>query len=214
MALSGGWVFLGGTPYLISSKRFSAGAWGIVFQGNGTAAAFVECLKDASGATVTQRSGVFAYNGNGYSMAAACNTGESLVGGGIGVQSGQVPFNFLAGGSNSTWTATVVLPGTPGLPLAIYAECLAYANAHVTSTPLAAATPEANSTPTPRGYAFAGCPSGSTPSGGGFNNSKNSVGAFFLGDVVTASYPTGNGWEVWSQGYPGSTAFAQCVSFS
>jgi hypothetical protein len=182
----------------------------------------VECLKDAPGATVTQRlKDVMAPAGALASGAASCNAGEVLVGGGFtGVSgpSGVEIYNFMASGG-SQWGGYAFNHSAFAAPITFYAECLAYPGAHSNQTAVAQSSVPAGGAVTTRSHPCAG---GTYVSGGGFADDEHAtIYTMFVSDQgVQNGQPIApdTTWGVQLQSAPGYSnllnAYAMCLSFS
>jgi hypothetical protein len=168
LALSGSWA----VPYasgatIQRSARSGTRGWAIsvAHTSDMLATSYADCLKDAPGATITERSASYSAPANTIKYAQiVCHTGEVVVGGGFATQIG-VEITASAGNSAplTGWAVFGLNHGTSPASFSAYVECLTYAkarssqNATVSSTIAAGSTGSATSSP---------CPSGANMTGG------------------------------------------------
>jgi hypothetical protein len=175
IALSGSWGIVNdATARPLSSFRTSARGWDVYVTHTATLTVktYVECLKNAPGATIVERkiTGIVAPGGT-VSLIAQCNAGEIVVGGGFGGASGLEVYNSTAN-SGSEWLGHVANHngGAISSTVDILAECLKFQNAQSSLTLYkqisipSGAVSQVVSNP---------CPSGQFVSGGGFVDSQN-----------------------------------------
>jgi len=213
VALSGGWATSpsGGTGvHVYNSSRSGTDGWNIFAYHVGATLvnAYVECLANASGATIIQRSASQAFANYGASWDGAypstsCNAGEKMVGSGFAIDPRESLVSSQPYGS-STWQLSVYGPTSfAGTSATLLVECLTYSAAHISFTP----------SPNSGGLVSvtAACPSGATASGGGFVLDPNAANS----SLIPTMHATSSGWQVYIT--PASTsmnAYAACVAFS
>ena len=110
IALSGSWGIVNdATAKPLSSFRTSSQGWDVyvTHAATVTVKTYVECLKNAPGATIVERkvTGIVAPGGT-KSLIAQCNAGEVVVGGGFGAVAGLEVYNSTAN-SGSEWLGYV-----------------------------------------------------------------------------------------------------------
>jgi hypothetical protein len=212
VALSGGWATNSGDGtgvHVYNSSRNGTGGWNIYAYHVATTLvnAYVECLANASGATIIQRSASQALANYGASWdgaypSASCNAGEKIVGSGFTMDIRDSVQSTQPGGS-SLWGLAVYGPTSlRGASVTLYIECLTYSAAHISFTP----------SPINGGLSTvtAACPSGATASGGGFDIDPNAA----LSSLIPAMHAN-NGWQVYITPFSTSMgAYAVCVAFS
>ena len=211
IALSGGWATTNRSDlFVYNSSRSGTGGWQVYVSHSSPllANAYVECLRNAAGATIVQRlTQVPVAPGDINSATAACNAGEVLVGAGYALNNGLELYNF-APASATQWRGYARNHGTMTGLLNIYVQCLTYGSAHNSTATVNFSSIAAGAT----GSTVSGaCPSGSVVSGGGFADSE---GAFIY--TMSAS---GNGttWTVYLYADGGRTeqlnSYAMCLAF-
>jgi hypothetical protein len=132
---------------------------------------YVECLANASGAVVTQRSasGSAPANANGV-VTAACDSGEILVGGGFDLSASTANLELRTDNpqvfeSAGWWGIYAMNHDTAVHPVTAYAECLS----NVSATPAYPGYQGTYVYASQTGGVEVSCPSGSVPAGGGLD---------------------------------------------
>ncbi len=169
-----------------------------------TVTAYVECLRNAPGAVVTQRpttqnlapTPTNTFNDNLGGTISLCDPGETLVGGGFDLGAPTANLELEA-----TWPRNDVLPvqmwvfsvrnyDTVAHSITHYAECLS----GVTVT---ASYPRQDGSPvyaSQTGSASVSCPTGAALAGGGFQYRMHSPGPSRLGNLFSL-HATASGWQ-------------------
>jgi hypothetical protein len=208
VALAGGWSSNGSTPIYNSSH--SGTTWRVfpLSSGGTLTHAYVMCLKNDPGASVTTRvvhvtvgAGT---TGNG---SVACHSDEVVVGGGYANPDSSIEiYNFTAMGNG--WGGYAVNPSTAANIVTFSAECLTSpGNPQVNFTSPATISINAGASAGTQ----VSCPSGSLLSGGGFADQENAV-------VYNSSPTNGSTWEadLTNNGTASTelSVYAMCLSFS
>jgi hypothetical protein len=199
LALSGGWA----VPYtsgatIYRSARSGTRGWAVYVNHPSSVlvTSYAECLKDASGAAMAERSALVSIAPNAADRAyPKCHAGEVVVGGGFAfdVHTDVGLDVFRENSSDTQWWGQALNYGTTTTLATVYAECLAYSGATMHATAL-----------TQSGIIAAGgvsstdslaCPSGYFTSGGGF---EDDAGAFVY-DMQTQLVlgDSGGSYRVW-----------------
>lgn len=170
IALSGGWGLVGDASAApLSSFRTSTRGWDIYATHSATitVTTYVNCLKNASGASITERkeTGIVPPGGTA-TIIAKCNAGEVVVGGGFGGPAGLEIYNNSAN-SGTDWLGYVANHngGSISSTYDVLAECLTYPNA---STSLTIGKQISVSNGTSNQVTSNTCPTGQFVSGGGY----------------------------------------------
>jgi hypothetical protein len=205
VALSGGWATNGTAPAYNSTR--DGNGWRIFPQGTSVLTnAYVMCLQNDPGASVTERSQHLSVNANSTgTLIVPCNPGEVAVGGGFANPSAPdveiYNFTYMGSGwggyaANHTGSAQVVT---------FYTECLTAPGAQVTFTSPASTT----LAPGASGGTQVSCPGGTLLSGGGFVDDENAI-------VYNSSPNSGSTWgaDLTNQGSSGNLleVSAMCLS--
>ena len=169
-ALSGGWsIPAHAGAFVSSSVRASVASWAVYVRHGSLlgVTVYVECLANAPGATVVERTAYVSVSPSSFDFTyPSCHVGEALVGGGFYSQTGLVVYAVGKFSQNRWWAAAKNFGATAG-QFGGYAECLSYAHAHSSET--AEALTSTVITPGNAGRAVSpSCPSGMYVSGGGF----------------------------------------------
>ncbi len=211
VALSGGWATTNRSDlFVFNSTRSGTGSWQ-VYVGHSSSLltnAYVECLRYASGATITQRLVQVSVAPGGINSAtASCNAGEVLVGGGYALNTGLELYNFSPA-SGTQWKGFARNHGTTSGLLNIYAQCLTYSSAHSSPTTFHQSSIAAGAVGS---TVSAACPSGSAVSGGGYADSED---AFIY---TMSSSGSGSTWTVYIFADGGHSellnSYAMCLGF-
>jgi hypothetical protein len=200
-----------------------------------TVIAYVECLRGAPGAVVTQRATTdnlaptptATFNDNLGGTVSLCNTGETLVGGGFDLGDPTANLELEASWPRDDALSQLKLPvqmwvfsvrnyDTVAHPITRYAECLS-------GLSVSASYPRQEGSPvyaSQTGSGMVSCPSGAALAGGGFMYRMHSPGNEHLGNMYSLNATTA-GWQ--GQEYTLSgyglyyltpLAAAVCLSFS
>jgi hypothetical protein len=203
LVLSGGWATspsVGSYPIVFKSSRNGNGSWSIFVDHTGTTVvtAYALCLKNAAGATVTERAAtVQLVDSELNGTHVTCNRGEIVVGGGFSGSKG-IKFEALAGSSYwNRWRGGVYNHSGAVQPFTVFAECLRYAGASINPvtdiSPVGASISEA-------------CPKGSYVSGGGFMAMQ-----FVTFALIVVSSPTASGQQWMVSEASGAKVSAQVI---
>ena len=204
LALSGGWATspsLGAYPVVFKSSRNGSAGWSIFVQYTGTTVvtAYALCLKNAAGATVTERAetGLVHAQSSGW-QSASCNRGENVVGGGFSGYTGMKLSDSHGSDDFINWAVYPTNGSLASQPFTVFAECLRYSG--VSSSHSIGVQSS--------GHAISGeCPGGGFLSGGGFMAAAYQPVAYIM--RPTAS---GQKWEVFEVSGAGLTAQAICLT--
>ena len=211
IALSGGWATSNRSDlFVYNSSRSGTGSWQVFVSHSSSLLTntYVECLRNASGATIVQRLTQVPVTPGGINSAtASCNAGEVLVGGGYALNNGLELYNFSPA-STTQWRGYARNNGAATGLLNIYAQCLTYGSAHNSMATVRFSSIAAGAT----GSTVSGaCPSGSAVSGGGFADNE---GAFIY--TMSAS-GGGTTWTVYLYADGGRAeqlnSYAMCLGF-
>jgi hypothetical protein len=202
LALSGGWAVV---PYnttgatILRSKRSGTRGWAISVAHalDVTVTSYAECLKDAPGATVAERSATLSVPAGGVAgYKVPCNTGETVVGGGFATQSGVNVLGTTADsvGPPYAWSVGFWNLGTSLASYSVYVECLTYATAHSSAnesqlSPIAAGSTGGTTSPA--------CPSGTQVSGGGYAYLSQATGFAYGMSAQRVLGDDGSSYIVW-----------------
>ncbi len=211
IALSGGWATSNRSDLQVyNSTRSGTGGWKVYVNHSSSLLvnSYAECLRNASGATITERlTQVSVPAGGTNSAVASCNAGEVLVGGGYALNTGLELYNTSAA-SASQWRGYAKNHGSTSGLLNIYAECLTYSGAHSSQTAYRQSSIAAGDTGSTTSNA---CPSGTYVSGGGYADSADAY-------IYTMSADSsGNTWTAYIYADGGHSellnSYAMCLGF-
>jgi hypothetical protein len=211
LALSGGWAIGHSSGAIIyNSTRSGAGGWAVYVSHSSSVLvnSYVECLRNASGATVTQRlTQVSVAAGSTNGALAGCNAGEVLVGGGFALSPGLELYGFYAN-SATQWIGYAKNHSAGSTLFNTYAQCLTYGGAHSSQTTYRQSSVTAGATGSTASDA---CPSGTAVSGGGF---ADSIDAFVYN---TSAGGDGKTWAAYLYANGGRdellNSYAMCLGF-
>jgi hypothetical protein len=172
IALSGGWSIPAHAGALVySSARASVGSWAVYIRHGSSlgVTVYVECLANASGATIVERTAFKSVSPGAFDFThATCNAGEAPVGGGFYSQTGVVVYGSVLNTSPNGWGGAAMNFGATSGQFGIYVECLTYPKAHSSQTTYGIS--DTDITPGNGGRAASPpCPRGTYISGGGFD---------------------------------------------
>jgi hypothetical protein len=129
IALSGGWDTEGSAARVTQSLRYGTDGWQVFLYGPAVVSvtAYAECLKNAAGATISERANqVSILPGNAKLALSSCNAGETLVGGGFALGYGLDLYYFSPSADTATqWVGYAQNDGDAYADLTVSAECLA-----------------------------------------------------------------------------------------
>jgi hypothetical protein len=210
-ALSGGWSIV--SDARLSMTRRNGNGWVVepAPPYGGNANAFVLCLQHAAGVSIRERQTIFAIAANSSGTGvAACNAGETLVGGGFSGDGTNLDISHLSPSADHTGFILTAANHDPTSEqtMFVYAECLSAPKAHLTVPP----PTTANISPHGTGPVQISCPKGTMLSGGGID---------LLNGVAVATHFAPNSATTWLTQVQNHTIvsttvnlYALCLSFS
>jgi hypothetical protein len=234
IALGGGWNVPTQQAHVfaatLNGATWSVSALPLGHPAETTVTVYVECLRGAPGAIVTQRATMEnlaptptdAFNDNLGGTVSLCNTGETLVGGGFDLGAPSDTLELEASWPRDDllpvqmWVFSVRNYDTVAHSITHYAECLS-------GIAVSASYPRQDGSfvyASQTGSAVASCPAGAALAGGGFQYRMHSPGPARLGNLYGLNAAT-SGWQ--SQVYTLSgyglyaltpMAAAVCLAFS
>lgn len=204
LALNGGWITHpddGTGVHINYSGTWDSSSWQVqvwVVSGASQVVVYVECLTNAPGATVADRTGslLLVPPNSAGTASVSCNAGEVPVGAGYYFDHIHLLYSLVPE-DPSAWAGAIWNTSSYSNYMGFHAICLTLPGAHSAHTWVQSTS----------GSATADCPSGSYVTGGGFTTNKSST--------ANISMANGNGWQIGI--YPSNptlTAYAECLSFS
>ncbi len=210
LALSGGWSIVSGARLFLSHRNGNGWVVEPTPPYGGIANAFVICLQQAAGVSITQRRAILtiAANSSGTGVA-ACNAGEILAGGGFEGNGTNFDISHLSpSADHSGFIVTAVNHASTEQVMFVYAECLSAPKARLTVP----APTTVDISPHGSGPAQISCPKGTMLSGGGID---------LLNGVAVADHFAPSSSTTWLAQVQNQTIvsttvklYALCLSFS
>jgi len=195
IALSGGWsIPAHAGAFVSSSARSSMRSWAVYVRHGSSlgVTVYVECLANAPGATIVERTAFKLVSPGAFDFThATCNAGEAPVGGGFYSQTGVVVYGSVLNTSPNGWGGAAKNFGATSGQFGIYAECLTYPKAHSSQTAYGISDTDITAGNGGRA-ASPPCPSGTYISGGGFDGPP---GVFY--DTATEGSGSNTTWAVY-----------------
>jgi hypothetical protein len=172
LALSGGWAIPSDPGNnLYRSQHAGTGSWAVYVKHASTVVVrtYVECLANASGATIAERlaQAAVAADGGRSAAVASCTAGEVVVGGGFAASQGDVEIFGSAMLPSGEWDVQAKNHGGSSALVNSYEECLTYKGAHSSGTAIKVPGTSVAKDTTGSATSYA-CPSETSVSGGGY----------------------------------------------